>query len=218
MANFLEDYVKVDDLIKRLNEEYPESRLITKLETMVGDKVIFKASLYLGEEDIVKCTGYGAENITKEKKLEKAESVARGRCLRVLFSEKPLYEEMEGFVPSKDKTPEKPLKTSNKPQDSVKFKYEGYPNKDKNIVKDMEDNGLEVEDVTNSKQHIMNNIKDFAMAAVGNDLESARSYTAQALGEMGVAKNDVSINNMESIKNKIQELVTLSQIDNDKGE
>ena len=64
----------------------------------------------------------------------------------------------------------------------------------------------------------MNNIKDFAMAAVGNDLESARSYTAQALGEMGVSKNDVSINNMESIKNKIQELVTLSQIDNDKGE
>tara|TARA_R100000353_G_scaffold173183_1_gene139235 strand:- start:59 stop:715 length:657 start_codon:yes stop_codon:yes gene_type:complete len=218
MGNFLEDYVKVDDLIKRLNEEYPESRLITELETMVGDKVIFKASLYLGEEDVVKCTGYGAENITKEKKLEKAESVARGRCLRVLFSEKPLYEEMEGFVPSKDKTPEKPLKTSNKPQDSVKFKYEGYPNKDKNIVKDMEDNGLEVEDVTNSKQHIMNNIKDFAMAAVGNDLESARSYTAQALGEMGVSKNDVSINNMESIKNKIQELVTLSQIDNDKGE
>jgi hypothetical protein len=33
-----------------------------------------------------------------------------------------------------------------------------------------------------------------------------------------VSKNDVSINNMESIKNKIQELVTLSQIDNDKGE
>lgn len=218
MANFLEDYVKVDDLIKRLNEEYPESRLVTNLESMVGDKVIFKASLYLGDEDVVKCTGYGAENMTKEKKLEKAESVARGRCLRVLFSEKPLYEEMEGFVPSKDKSPEKPPKTSNKPQDSVKYKYEGYPNKDKNIVKDMEDEGIEVNDVSSSKQHIMDNIKEFALSVCSNDLESARSYTAQALGEMGVSKNDVNINNMQSIKNKIQDLVTLSQIDNDKGE
>ena len=187
MANFLEDYVKVDDLIKRLNEEYPESRLITKLETMVGDKVIFKASLYLGEEDVVKCTGYGAENITKEKKLEKAESVARGRCLRVLFSEKPLYEEMEGFVPSKIKVQKSRLKPQISRKIRLNSSMRGIQTR-KNIVKDMEDNGLEVEDVTNSKQHIMNNIKDFAMAAVGNDLESARSYTAQALGEMGVSK------------------------------
>ena len=42
--------------------------------------------------------------------------------------------------------------------------------------------------------------------------------TAQALGEMNISKHDVSINNMQSIKNKISDIVNLSTIDNDKGE
>ena len=32
----LKDYVKVDDLIKRMNEEYPEGRLITELVNQIG--------------------------------------------------------------------------------------------------------------------------------------------------------------------------------------
>ena len=66
-AKFLEDYIKVDDLIKKLNKDNPSARLVTELETMVGDIVIFKASLYLDDSDVVKCTGYGAENINREK-------------------------------------------------------------------------------------------------------------------------------------------------------
>ena len=35
----------------------------------------------------------------------------------------------------------------------------------------------------------------------------------QPLGEMNISKHDVSINNMQSIKNKISDLVNLSTID-----
>ena len=64
----------------------------------------------------------------------------------------------------------------------------------------------------------MNNIKDYALTVTGNDLDKARTFTAQALGEMNISKHDVSINNMQSIKNKISDIVNLSTIDNDKGE
>ena len=86
----LKDYVKVDDLIKRMNEEYPKGRLITEFISQIDDLVVFKATFYDGDSEAI-CTGHGAEKLIRDKKLEKAESVARGRCLRVLFSEKPLF-------------------------------------------------------------------------------------------------------------------------------
>ena len=42
----LKDYVKVDDLIKRMNEEYPEGRLVTELVNQIGDLVVFKATFF----------------------------------------------------------------------------------------------------------------------------------------------------------------------------
>ena len=213
----LKDYVKVDDLIKRMNEEYPEGRLITELVNQIGDLVVFKATFYNGDSDPI-CTGHGAEKIVRDKKLEKAESVARGRCLRVLFSEKPLYEEMEDIVHNNSETSKKPQNTANKPRKDVKYKYEGYTNEKTPLDQKLEDAGVQVNDVSESKQHIMNNIKDYALTVTGNDLDKARTFTAQALGEMNISKHDVSINNMQSIKNKISHIVNLSTIDNDKGE
>ena len=49
-------------------------------------------------------------------------------------------------------------------------------------------------------------------------LIKAERLLLTALGEMNISKHDVSINNMQSIKNKISDLVNLSTIDNDKGE
>ena len=190
-AKFLEDYIKVDDLIKKLNKDNPSARLVTELETMVGDIVIFKASLYLDDSDVVKCTGYGAENINREKKLEKAESVARGRCLRVYFGAEPT---------NKATTPKKGSKST------LDTKVEA-----------LVDEGL-VEDLSQKQQSIINNVKNFSMDITNKNEYNAKSFYAQALGEMGMKENELSVNNMDSVKNKIQDLVTLSQIENDKGE
>ncbi len=199
-AKFLEDYIKVDDLIKKLNKDNPSARLVTELETMVGDIVIFKASLYLDDSDVVKCTGYGAENINREKKLEKAESVARGRCLRVYFGAEPTQEEMEDIARNKATTPKKSSKSTLDTK-----------------VEELVDEGL-VEDLSQKQQSIINNVKNFSMDITNKNEYNAKSFYAQALGEMGMKENELSVNNMDSVKNKIQDLVTLSQIENDKGE
>jgi len=98
-ASYLDDYVNVDELVERMNKEYPNGRLITEIVSQIGDLVVFKATFYDGDSDVI-CTGHGAEKITKDKKLEKAESVARGRCLRVLLSAGVTAEEMEDFTNS----------------------------------------------------------------------------------------------------------------------
>lgn len=98
-ASYLDDYVNVDELVERMNKEYPNGRLITEIVSQIGDLVVFKATFYNGDSDVI-CTGHGAEKITKDKKLEKAESVARGRCLRVLLSAGVTAEEMEDFTNS----------------------------------------------------------------------------------------------------------------------
>ena len=84
-------------------------------------------------------------------------------------------------------------------------------------VKELESEGL-VEDITDSKQAIMNNIKEFAMEITNQDLDKARAFTAQALGVLNMSKNDVSFGNMQSVKNKIQDIATEARTHVDKGE
>ena len=104
---------------------------------------------------------------------------------------------MEGIVPSKTATPNKK---------SLDEK-----------VKDLEAEGL-VEDISMKAQAVMDNIKDFAMEITNQDLDLARNYTAQALGSMGMSKTEVSINNLQSVKNKIQDIATMARTEIDKGE
>ena len=196
-AKFLEDYVGVDDLIKQMNEQYPEGRLVSEIVEKTDKMVVFKTSFYTKDNVSPKCTGHGSKYSTEDHWLEKAEQKSRGRCLRVLLGSEPTAEEMEGIVPSKSATPKK--KTLD----------------DK--VKDLETEGL-VEDITDKTQAIMDNIKDFAMEITKQDLDLARNYTAQALGAMGIAKTEVSINNLQSVKNKIQDIATLARTEIDKGE
>ena len=196
-AKFLEDYVGVDDLIKQMNEQYPEGRLVSEIVEKTDKMVVFKTSFYTKDNVSPKCTGHGSKYSTEDHWLEKAEQKSRGRCLRVLLGSEPTAEEMEGIVPSKTTAPKKK---------SLDEK-----------VKDLEAEGL-VEDISMKAQAVMDNIKDFAMEITNQDLDLARNYTAQALGSMGMSKTEVSINNLQSVKNKIQDIATLARTEIDKGE
>lgn len=196
-AKFLEDYVGVDDLIKQMNEQYPEGRLVSEIVEKTEKMVVFKTSFYTKDNVSPKCTGHGSKYSTEDHWLEKAEQKSRGRCLRVLLGSEPTAEEMEGIVPSKAATPKK--KTLDEK------------------VKDLEAEGL-VEDISDKAQAIMDNIKEFALEITKQDLDLARNYTAQALGAMGINKTDVSINNLQSVKNKIQDIATEARTEIDKGE
>jgi hypothetical protein len=196
-AKFLEDYVGVDDLIKQMNEQYPEGRLVSEIVEKTEKMVVFKTSFYTKDNVSPKCTGHGSKYSTEDHWLEKAEQKSRGRCLRVLLGSEPTAEEMEGIVPSKAATPKKK---------SLDEK-----------VKDLEAEGL-VEDISDKAQAIMDNIKEFALEITKQDLDLARNYTAQALGSMGISKTEVSINNLQSVKNKIQDIATMARTEVDKGE
>ena len=196
-AKFLEDYVGVDDLIKQMNEQYPEGRLVSEIVEKTDKMVVFKTSFYTKDNVSPKCTGHGSKYSTEDHWLEKAEQKSRGRCLRVLLGSEPTAEEMEGIVPSKAATPKKK---------SLDEK-----------VKDLEAEGL-VEDISMKAQAVMDNIKEFALEITKQDLDLARNYTAQALGAMGMSKTEVSINNLQSVKNKIQDIATMARTEVDKGE
>jgi hypothetical protein len=195
-AKFLEDYVGVDDLIKQMNEQYPEGRLVSEIVEKTDKMVVFKTSFYTKDNVSPKCTGHGSKYSTEDHWLEKAEQKSRGRCLRVLLGSEPTAEEMEGIVPSKAAPNKKTLDEK---------------------VKDLEAEGL-VNDISDKAQAIMDNIKEFALEITKQDLDLARNYTAQALGAMGMSKTEVSINNMQSIKNKIQDIATEARTHVDKGE
>ena len=106
-AKFLEDYVGVDDLIKQMNEQYPEGRLVSEIVEKTEKMVVFKTSFYTKDNVSPKCTGHGSKYSTEDHWLEKAEQKSRGRCLRVLLGSEPTAEEMEGIVPSKGATTKK---------------------------------------------------------------------------------------------------------------
>ena len=198
-AKFLEDYVTVDELISKMNKEYPECRLVSEMVGYGEDWVIFKSSFYETKEDTEpKAVAY-AKQTSKDHNswFEMANTKANGRTLRIVFSESTLAEEMIGIAPSKDAAPKKK---------SLDQK-----------VKELEAEGL-VEDITDSKQAIMNNIKEFAMEITNQDLDKARAFTAQALGVLNMSKNDVSFGNMQSVKNKIQDIATEARTHVDKGE
>lgn len=195
-AKFLEDYVGVDDLIKQMNEQYPEGRLVSEIVEKTDKMVVFKTSFYTKDNVSPKCTGHGSKYSTEDHWLEKAEQKSRGRCLRVLLGSEPTAEEMEGIVPSKAAPKKKTLDEK---------------------VKDLEAEGL-VNDISDKAQAIMDNIKEFAMEITNQDLDLARNYTAQALGSMGMSKTEVSINNLQSVKNKIQDIATMARTEVDKGE
>jgi len=200
MAFNLDNYVKVDELIKEMNEKYPEGRLVSEMLDSGVDYVVFKTSFYeTTDSDVAKCTGHARQQKSDHQSwFEKCEQKSRGRCLRVLLGSEPVYEEMEDVV--QQQAPTAPKKTN------LEAKIEM-----------LEAEGL-VEDVSHRTQAVMGNLKDFALSVTAQDIDEARKITTEALGQLGIAKNDVDINNLQSIKNKIQDLATLSVMQRDGGE
>lgn len=198
----LDSYVKVDELIKIMNEKYPEGRLVSEILDSGADYVVFKTSFFeTTESEVAKCTGHARQQKSDHQSwFEKCEQKSRGRCLRVLLGSEPTYEEMEDVVN------EQKSEAPKKQQSSLDKK-----------VAELEAEGL-VKDISMKKQAIMDNIKDFALGVANQDLDLARNYTAQALGQMGISKNDVDINNLQTIKNKIQDIATQMVMERDGGE
>ena len=202
MPKFLEDYVTVDELISKMNKEYPECRLVSELVGYGDDWVIFKSSFFENKDDLEpKATAY-AKQTSKDHNswFEMCNTKANGRCLRIVFSETTLAEEMIGIVPSKNEVPTAPKKTN------LEAKIEM-----------LEAEGL-VEDISHRTQAVLDNLKDFALSVSAQDIDEARKITAEALGQLGIASNQIDINNLQSIKNKIQDLATLSVMERDRGE
>ena len=196
----LDNYVKVDELIKEMNEKYPEGRLVSEMLDSGVDYVVFKTSFYeTTDSEVAKCTGHARQQKSDHQSwFEKCEQKSRGRCLRVLLGSEPVYEEMEDVV--EQQVPTAPKKTD------LEAKIEM-----------LEAEGL-VKDVSNRTQAVMGNLKDFALSVTSQDIDEARKITAEALGQLGIAKYDVDIKNLQLIKNKIQDLATLSVMKSDGGE
>lgn len=202
MPKFLEDYVTVDELISKMNKEYPECRLVSELVGYGDDWVIFKSSFFENKDDLEpKATAYAKQTSRDHNSwFEMCNTKANGRCLRIVFSESTLAEEMIGIVPSKNEVPTAPKKTN------LEAKIEM-----------LEAEGL-VEDISHRTQAVLDNLKDFALSVSAQDIDQARKITAEALGQLGIASNEIDINNLQSIKNKIQDLATLSVMERDRGE
>jgi len=220
MPKFLEDYTTVDELISKMNKEYPECRLVSELIGYGDDWAIFKSSFFENKDDVEpKATAY-AKQTSKDHNswFEMANTKANGRCLRVIFSESTLMEEMINIAPSKTKSTKLIDSSGGQVKDLGSISY-NPPEKTslEKKVEHLEAEGL-VEDISMKAQAVMDNIKDFAMEITNQDLDLARNYTAQALGSMGMSKTEVSINNLQSVKNKIQDIATMARAEIDKGE
>ena len=220
MPKFLEDYVTVDELISKMNKEYPECRLVSELIGYGDDWAIFKSSFFENKDNVEpKATAY-AKQTSKDHNswFEMANTKANGRCLRIVFSESTLAEEMIGIAPSKSQSTKLIDSSGGKVKDLGSITY-NPPEKTslEKKVEHLEAEGL-VEDVSNKKNALMLNLKDYSLGVTGNNLDKARSITAEALSTMGISKAEVSINNLQSIKNKISDLATQEKVYADKGE
>lgn len=120
MANFnLEDYEVVQNRIDRFYKDYPDGRIITKLEGESGDVCKFSASLYLNKEDqekhIAKSCGWAHEvkgngYVNKTSHFENCETSAIGRALANAgysgSKNRASREEMEGAIGREEKPKE----------------------------------------------------------------------------------------------------------------
>ena len=96
-SSFLDNYVKVDDLIKQMNEKYPEGRLVSEVIDISNDHVVFRTVFYENaDSNVIKCTGHARQHKDDHNSwFEKCEQKSRGRCLRVLLGSEVTFEEME---------------------------------------------------------------------------------------------------------------------------
>tara|TARA_R110002153_G_scaffold176448_2_gene329656 strand:+ start:314 stop:955 length:642 start_codon:yes stop_codon:yes gene_type:complete len=200
MPKFLEDYVTVNELIKKMNEVYPRGRMISEIEYYGDDFVVFKSSFYeTNEETYPKATGFARQHKSEHKSwFEMAETKSRGRCLRIVFSEDTVAEEMVGIAPSKyDK----------QVSQGVASVMEGKSEeKSSDILGDAAKKQDEV--VLPNKTHIIkayaHNLKEKCMELVGDDKASAKELYERALQEVGIIEAELNHKNSQDMQYEIK--------------
>ena len=107
-------YTKVVSRLKDFRSNFPAQdswKIITEIVNLSENGVVFKASIVNPEDKIV-ATGHGHNGLGEDKSLEKAETVALGRCMAMFDpvfggdAELASFDEMDksGFVPKAETT------------------------------------------------------------------------------------------------------------------
>lgn len=200
LPRFLEDYVTVNELIKKMNEDYPNCRLVAEMVGYGDDWVIFKSSFYENKEDTEpKAVAY-AKQTSKDHNswFEMANTKSNGRTLRIVFSEDTVAEEMIGIVPSKH---DKQGSVAN-----VSVMEDKTEDKLSDILGDAAKKQEEV--VLPNKTHIVkayaHNLKEKCMELVGDDKASAKELYERSLQELGIIESELNHKNSQDMRHEIE--------------
>ena len=200
LPKFLEDYVTVNELIKKMNEIYQRGRMISEIEYYGDDFVVFKSSFYESNEDTnPKATGFARQHKSEHKSwFEMCQTKSIGRCLRIVFSEDTVAEEMIGIVPSKH---DKQGSEAN-----VSVMEDKTEDKLSDILGDAAKKQEEV--VLPNKTHIVkayaHNLKEKCMELVGDDKASAKELYERSLQELGIIEADLNHKNSQDMRHEIE--------------
>jgi hypothetical protein len=200
MPKFLEDYVTVNELIKKMNEVYPNCRLVADMVAYGDDWVIFKSSFYENKEDTdPKATGFARQHKSEHKSwFEMAETKSRGRCLRIVFSEDTVAEEMVGIAPSKH---------DKQVSQGVASVMGGKSDeKSSDILGDAAKKQDEV--LLPNKTHITkayaHSLKEKCMELVGDDKAAAKELYERALQEVGIIESELNHKNSQDMRYELE--------------
>lgn len=200
LPKFLEDYITVNELIKKMNEVYPNCRLVADMVAYGDDWVIFKSSFYENKEDTdPKAVAY-AKQTSKDHSswFEMANTKSNGRTLRIVFSEEPVAEEMVGIVPS--------IHDKQVSQDKVTVMEGKSEEKSSDILGDAAKKQDEV--ILPNKTHIVkayaHNLKEKCMELVGDDKASAKELYERALQEVGIIESELNHKNSQEMRHELE--------------
>jgi hypothetical protein len=205
LPKFLEDYITVNELIKKMNEVYPRGRMVSEIEYYGDDFVVFKSSFYeTNEETDPKATGFARQHKSEHKSwFEMCQTKSIGRCLRIVFSEDTVAEEMVGIAPSKH---------DKQVSQGVASVMEGKSEEKSSDI--LGDAAKKQEEVTlPNKTHIVkayaHNLKEKCMELVGDDKASAKELYERALQEVGIIEAELNHKNSQDMQYEIKKQLEL---------
>ena len=175
--------------------------MISEIADIGEDFVVFKSSFFVNKEDTVaKATGFARQQKGDHNSwFEMAQTKSIGRCLRIVFSEDTVAEEMIGIAPSKHD------KQGSEANVSV---IEGKSEEKSSDILGDAAKKLENDKPKVTREHIVkayaNTIKNKAMELVGDDTSSAKELYERALQEVGILEDELDHNNSLMVRNELE--------------